>query len=134
MPPTTLRRVAAAYLAVQGVGVLAWWVLLLVAPESRPLFTAAGAPDAVLLAFLVGDVVLVGAGSLVAAVGIVRDTRWAWPVLLVHAATAVYAGLYCVSLPVLADGSGWLAAVAMTPVLLVPAALAWLLRPRVGRT
>jgi hypothetical protein len=131
--PTTLRRLAAAYLVVQGVGVLAWWVLLLTVPASRSLFTATGAPDAVLLAFLVGDVVLVGVGSLVAAVGVARAARWAWPVLLAHAATAVYAGLYCVSLPLFAGGSGWVAAVAMTPVLVVPAVLAGLLRPRVGR-
>jgi hypothetical protein len=127
-----LRRAAVGYLVVQGVGVLAWWVLLLTVPASRPLFTADGAPDAVLLAFLVGDVVLVGAGSLVAAVGVARGTRWAWPALLVHAASCVYAGLYCVSLPLLSGGSGWLAAVCMAPVLVVPATLAVLLRPREG--
>lgn len=109
---------------------LAWWVLLLAVPESRALFTAAGAPDAVLLAFGAPDVLLVGAGSLLAAFGLARETRWAWTVLLVHAACAVYAGLYCVSLPLLAGGSGWLAAVAMAPVLVVPATLAVLLRPR----
>ena len=105
-------------------------MLLLTVPASRPWFTAAGAPDAVLLAFLLPDVLLVGLGSLLAAAGIARDTRWAWPVLLVHAASAVYAGLYCVSLPVLTGGSGWIAGVAMLPVLVVPAALALLLRPR----
>lgn len=130
MRPATLRRLAVAYLVVQGAGVLAWWVLLLVVPDSRPPFTAAGAPDAVLLAFLAGDVCLVGLGSLVAAAGIARAARWAWPALLVHAASAVYAGLYCVSLPLFAGGSGWLAAVAMIPVLVVPAVLALLLRPR----
>lgn len=128
--PALLRRLAVAYLAVQGVGVLAWWGLLLAVPASRALFTADGAPDGVLLAFLLPDVVLVGAGSLVAAGGISRGARWAWPVLLVHAACAVYAGLYCVSLPAFNGGSGWIAAVAMLPVLVVPAVLAFLLRPR----
>lgn len=125
-----IRRLAVAYLAVQGVGVLAWWILLLAVPSARAPFTAHGAPDSVLMAFLLGDVLLVGAGSLVAAWGVAGRTRWAWPVLLVHAASAVYAGLYCVSLPFLTGGSGWLAAVAMTPVLVVPAVLAYLLRPR----
>ena len=37
-----LRRAAVGYLVVQGVGVLAWWVLLLIVPASRPLFTADG--------------------------------------------------------------------------------------------
>jgi len=128
-----LRRLAVLYLVVQGAGVLAWWLLLLAMPASRAWFTAAGAPEAVLMAFLPGDVALVGAGSIVAAVGVARRARWAWPVLLVHAACAAYAGLYCVSLPLLAGGSGWLAAVAMAPVLVVPAALAWVLRPREPR-
>lgn len=128
-----LRRLACAYLVVQGLGVLAWWVMIVAVPASRPLFTVPGAPDGLLLAFLLGDVVLVGVGSLIAAVGVLRRTRWAWPVLLVHASAAVYAGLYCISLPVVTGGSAWPAVVAMTPVLVVPAALAWLLRPREER-
>ena len=130
MTPAVLRRLAVAYLVVQGIGVLAWWVLLFTVPDSRELFTADGAPDAVLLAFVAGDVALVGLGSLVAAVGIARDTPWGWPVLLVHAGAAVFGGLYCVLLPLLAAGSGWLAAAAMIPVLVVPPTLAWVLRPR----
>ena len=130
MPPAVLRRLAVAYLILQGVGVLAWWVLLLAFPASRALFTAEGAPDAVLLAFLVGDVVLVGIGSFAAAAGITGHRAWAWPVLLVHAGAAVFAGLYCVLLPVLTGGPGWIAAVAMLPVLVVPPLLAWMLRPR----
>jgi len=110
--------------------VLAWWILLLTVPASRGFFTADEAPDAVLLAFLIGDVLLVGGGSLLAAVGLARETAWAWPVLLVHTGAAVFAGLYCVLVPVLTAGSGWIAAVAMLPVLVVPPVLASVLRPR----
>lgn len=127
---TLRQRLAVAYLVLQGVGVVAWWVLLAAVPDSRALFTAAGAPDAVLLAFVVGDLVLVAGGSFVAAVGVARRAAWAWPVLLVHAGAAVFAGLYCVTLPLLAGGSGWIAAVAMLPVLVVPPVLAIVLRPR----
>jgi hypothetical protein len=127
---TLRQRLAVAYLVLQGVGVLAWWVVLAVAPGARALFTAAGAPDVVLLAFVVGDLALVAGGSFMAAVGVARGAAWAWPVLLVHAGAAAFAGLYCVTLPLLAGGSGWVAAVAMLPVLVVPPALAVVLRPR----
>ena len=130
MPSAALRRLAVVYLALQGAAVLAWWALLLAVPASRALFTADGAPDAVLLAFLLGDVLLVGLGSVAAAVGLARAATWAWPVLLVHTGAAVFAGLYCVLLPVLTGGPGWIAAVAMIPVLVVPPVLAVLTRPR----
>lgn len=125
-----MTRLAATHLLLQGIGVISWWMLLLAVPSARAPFTAAGAPDAVLMAFLLPDLVFVGAGSLVAAVGLLRARIWAWPVLLVHATAAVFAGLYCLTLPLWSGGSGWLAAVPMLPVAVVPAGIAWLLRPR----
>jgi len=130
VPSAALRRLAVGYFVAQGLGVLAWWVLLFSVPDTRRLFTAAGAPDSVLLAFVLGDVVLVGLGSIGVAAGISRRAEWAWPLLLVHAGAAMFGGAYCVILPLVAAGSGLLAAVAMIPVLIVPVAFAVLLRPR----
>lgn len=127
MSPALLRRLAGAYLLVQGAGVVAWWIVLALAPAARAPFRAATAPDATLLAFAVGDLLMVGVLSVLTGVGVLRRWRWAGPALLVHASACVYAGLYCLSLPLLGDGSGWAAALGMVPVLAVPPliVLAW---------
>jgi hypothetical protein len=130
MPP--VRRFAVAYLALQGVGALGWWAALAAWPESRAHFQPAGAPDAALFAFAVADLLLFAVGSLAAAVGVARRAAWAWPVLLVHCGAAMYAGLYCLMLPLVAGGAGWVGAVLMVPAAVVPPWLAWRLRPRGG--
>ncbi|MGL6096377.1 MAG: hypothetical protein ACRC7O_11350 [Fimbriiglobus sp.] len=128
MPP--VRRFAIVYLTAQGIAALAWWAVLAAWPPARAYFKPAGAPDSTLFAFAVADIVLFAVGSLAAAVGLRRNAPWAWPVLVAHAGAAAYAGLYCVTLPVVAGGSGWLAAVGMAPAVVVPPVLAWRLRPR----
>lgn len=127
MPRPLLARAAGAYLVAQGLGVLAWWGVMLLVPVARAPFRAAGAPDASLLAFAVADVLLVGVASILAGIGVWAGHPRTGPVLLVHASAAVYAGLYCVSLPLVGDGSGWVAALGMIPVLVVPPliALGW---------
>jgi hypothetical protein len=128
----TARRFAVAYLALQGVGALSWWAALILWPEVRVHFLPEEAPDSALFAFAVADLLLFAVGSLTAAVGVARRAAWAWPVLLVHCGAAMYAGLYCLTLPLVADGSGWLGAVLMAPAVVVPPWLAWRLRPRGG--
>ncbi len=126
----SVRRFAVVYLTAQGLAALLWWAVLAAFPAARAHFKPAGAPDSTLFAFAVADILLFAVGSLAAAVGLHQNTPWAWPVLVAHAGAAAYAGLYCVTLPAVAGGSGWLAAVGMAPAVVVPPALAWQMRPR----
>lgn len=127
-PGSRLHIAASAYLALQGIGTLVWWAALILVPELRAWFTASGAPATTLWAFMTADVILMSGASLVAAWGIAFGRRWGWPILCVQAGASVYAGLYCLHLWLL-DSSTWPNVVLMLPVLVVPAGLAWLLRP-----
>ena len=119
---------AAAYLAVQGVGGLAWWVLLIAVPAARRPFVTAGAPEATLMAFVGADLLLYVGGSLTAAYGLARRRSWAWPVLCIHAGAAAYASLYVVTLTAW-TGSAAAGAVLMAPSMVIPLGLCWWLRP-----
>ncbi|MCO6456369.1 MAG: hypothetical protein J5I93_13805 [Pirellulaceae bacterium] len=125
---TSIRRAAVAYLALQGLGGLAWWSMLLGWPASRTWFMAGGAPESTLWAFAPADLLLFAGGSLLAAYGLSQQRRWAWGVLCLHAGAAGYAALYCLALGWL-EPSAWLGALLMCPSLVVPLLLAWLLRP-----
>ena len=123
-----IRRLGAAFLLVQGLGGLAWWIVLLTVPASRRFFLAPGAPEVTLLAFVFADLFLYVGGSLAAAYGLLRGWPWGWPILCVHAGAAAYASLYVLTL---AAWSGSLTAGAafMAPSLAIPPYLAWRLRP-----
>jgi hypothetical protein len=118
-----MRRAAALYLVIESTGIVVWWVALVVSPAVRRHFVAAGAPDAVLLAFAPADLLLVLTG-LLAARSLQRPSKSGARWLCAHAAMAVYAGLYAVGLP-LAGGGAWLGALFMVPVLLISPAIAW---------
>ena len=123
-------RLAAAVLLAEAVGAIVWWALLIMWPASRQPFLAAGAPEVTLLAFGVADGVLFIGTAAISAYGILRDRRWAWPVLCVHAGAAGYAALYCITLTALTAGDAWLGAVLMSPSLVLPGWLVWRLRPK----
>jgi hypothetical protein len=126
------RQLAVAYLMAQGLGAAVWWAVLLMWPASRSYFRADGAPDSTLLAFGPPDGLLFVATSIACALGIQGERRWAWPLLCVHAGAGAYASLYCWGLVILTGGNAMTAAVMMTPSLIVPGVLAWLLRPKGG--
>jgi hypothetical protein len=134
MPGMTVRAFAIAYLFAQAAGAAGWWLALLAWPASRAPFVAAGAPDATLLAFGPADVLLYVGLSAACAVGLLKRREWARPLLCVHTGAAMYAALYCVTLPLLTGGSGWLGAALMCPALVVPAWLCVKLRPGAHRT
>lgn len=124
-----LRRAGAAYLLFQGLGGFAWWLVLLLRPETRPLFTATDAPESSLLAFAGADLLFYVGGSLASAYGLWRSRSWAWPMLCVHAGAAAYAACYTLGLWCL-ERQAWRPAVLMLPSLVVPLWLAWQVRPR----
>jgi hypothetical protein len=123
-----VRRLGITFLAIQGLGGLAWWLVLLALPGSRSYFLVAGAPEVTLLAFAVADLVLYVGGSLAAAYGLFRHRPWGWPVLCVHAGAAAYASLYVLTVAAW-SGSVAVGAAFMAPSLVVPSYLAWRLRP-----
>jgi hypothetical protein len=112
-----MRRLAVPYLVVQAAAVPAWWLAMAAWPSVRGRFELdPGNPD-VLDAFLLGDLVLLAAGSAVAAavlgrnrvVGAVVAGGWA-------ASTLTLAGW------VLAGGHGWLG---LPPMIVGTALTAW---------
>jgi hypothetical protein len=121
---------ATLYLAVQSLGAAVWWCVLLIRPDSRKAFTAAGSPDSVLTAFFIPDLLLFIALGAAAAYGLANRRKWAWTALCVHVGAAGYAALYCIALTVVTKGDAWLGAVLMAPPLVVPGFLAWKLRPK----
>lgn len=125
-----LRRFAICFLTLEGLGGLAWWVGLAASPTFRSHFRPADAPDSTLLAFAPGDLMLFVGAGLLAAVGLARRSRWAWPVLVAHTAVAGYAAFYCLTLTLITGGDAWLAAVLMAPSLVVLPVLVWLSCPR----
>jgi hypothetical protein len=123
------RSLAVAYLAVQGVVGLAWWVAAALWPEFRWMFVAVGTPNVVQVVFAAADLLLFVGGSLAGAVGLATRARWAWPVLCVHAGAAAYAACHCLMQWPFAPET-WPAAVLMIPALLIPPAIAYRFRPR----
>jgi hypothetical protein len=122
------RRWAAGYLAIQGLLAVAWWTGLAIFPHWRQPFLPDGVRIEVLLALALPDLPLFVGGSFAAGFGVALGARWAWPVLLVHSGAAAYAALFALGLTGL-TGEAWLGAILMAPALVVPAFLAWLLRP-----
>jgi len=119
---------AVAFLFCEGIGVLIWWTILILVPNSRAGFKASGAPDSTLLAFAGADLVFFIGASLGAAFGLWRRRDWAWPILCLHTGAGVYAALYCLGLFMLSGGA-WLAAVLMAPSLFALPFFTWQLRP-----
>lgn len=110
----TLRtRFARVYFALQAVAVVGWWVALSLRPEWRATFRPYTAPDAVLLAFAPGDLLMLGLGSALVASGSHAALRQRALVWLVTGAT-VYAGLYTLTLA-LAGAAPTLGALLMCP-------------------
>jgi hypothetical protein len=123
-----VRKLATGFMLLQGIGTLAWWVLLMLYPPARTPFLAPGAPDSTLLAFIVPDLAMFISSAFVAAYGLAKNRDWAWTALCVQTGAAVYAALYALALP-LFSGSAWLGAAMMFPSLILLPLFAWLLRP-----
>lgn len=109
-----LRRAAAAYFALQGGLVLAWWAMLWLAPSTRTWFTPPGWPQSTLTAFWLPDVGLAAGGSLAAAWLTARGHRAAGAARWLVAGAMAYGTLYCLG-AALATGGAWLSVALMVP-------------------
>ena len=122
------HRFAIAFLMLQGIGGVVWWTVLFLFPTTRASFMVPDAPETTLTAFALPDLFLFSGGALVSAYGYWKEKIWAWPTLCVHAGAATYAALYCLLQFIMAPAS-WLAALLMSPSLVIPLSLCWCLRP-----
>lgn len=115
---------SAAYLLAQSVLAVAWWALLLISPTSRAWFRPADAPDAMLLAFWLADLLCIAVGSLVAAWWLRVGHRRRIAALWFVGGAIAYAALYCVTL-VAITREAWLGALLMVPAAAVTLWITW---------
>jgi hypothetical protein len=109
-----VRYASAAYFALQGAAVLAWWVMLWQLPATRAWFTPPTWPQTTLTAFWLPDLALAAGGSLAAAWLSLRGSRAAGPARWFVAGAMAYGTLFCLGAS-LATGGAWLSVALMVP-------------------
>lgn len=122
---------AAAYFALQGLGVGAWWIILWLWPASRPWFRTSRMGDAALLDFVWPDVSMLAVGSLVCAFLLWRDARnpWSQRFVWVIVGATLYPTLYVAGATLMTQGEGWAATMAMLLASQGSFLAAWTARP-----
>ncbi|CAG0968035.1 hypothetical protein PHYC_01091 [Phycisphaerales bacterium] len=89
-----IRRIAVAYLLVQGVALVAYWLTLALVPAARAPFIPPGCTDDIaLFTIALPDCLLYTATSFAGAYGLARSRAWTRMALSVHAGAALYAAL-----------------------------------------
>ena len=111
-----VRRTAALYFFVQGIGILAWWLMLSAYPESKAWFRM-GTDDQVLLSFWLPDIVLLATASVATAALLSFDKPLAPPTAWFTTGLISYATFYTFSYALMTD-TGWLGVVFMAPATL----------------
>lgn len=107
-----IRHTAAVYFALQGIAVVAWWLLLIFIPASRKYFQLEADSETSLLAFWLADLSFLAVGSFVAAWLCLRDSRHAPPASWFVTGAVSYATLYCLAFAFFTD-AGWRGAALM---------------------
>lgn len=102
------REIIGSYFLIQAVGTVAWWVLLIVYPPSVKWFQPEAWPTESLLSFWLADFALLIAGSVIAAIGVLRQSAWAGTVVWAVAVVTWYPTLVCIATSML-TGEGWFA-------------------------
>jgi protein-S-isoprenylcysteine O-methyltransferase Ste14 len=106
-----IRLFAAVYFAVQGVAVLAWWILLFAVPASRKYFQM-GASDTILLAFWLPDLFFLAVGSLAVSAFVWFESKYLIVAVWFVVGAISYATFYCLAFAMMTD-TGWLGVVLM---------------------
>jgi hypothetical protein len=112
--PASPFRITVAYLIAQAILVTAWWLVLALLPEARDWFRPTDAPDSMLLAFWLSDLVCIVLASLVGAWLVHRHDPRRVAVLSFTSGALLYGTLYCATLTWL-TGEAWLGAMLMIP-------------------
>ncbi|CAN5516795.1 isoprenylcysteine carboxylmethyltransferase family protein [soil metagenome] len=111
-----LRLSASVYFALQGLAVLAWWILLFSVPSSHKYFQM-GESDAVLMAFWLPDLFLLAIGSLVVSVFNWFESKFLNIALWFVVGAISYASFYCLAFAMMTD-TGWLGVILMFPAMI----------------
>lgn len=112
-----IRKSASVYFLIQGLGVIAWWILLITIPASRQWFKLEPSSLTILWGFWLPDILLIGPGSIAAAVLIYRGFRYAEHLMWLVTGAVTYATLYTLAIAMMTD-FGWLGVVLMVPAML----------------
>lgn len=112
-----IRHSAAAYFALQGIAVFAWWITLFLVPVSRKYFQL-GVDENTLLSFWLPDLFLLGSGSLIVSGLCLFDSRFLNIVLWFVVGVISYATFYCLAFSLLSD-TGWLGVTLMFPSMIL---------------
>jgi hypothetical protein len=112
--PANPIRITVAYLIAQAILVTAWWLIIALLPDARDWFRPTGAPDSMLLAFWIADLVCIVLASLLAASLVHRRDPRRLMVLAFTSGALVYGTLYCATLTWL-TGEAWLGVILMIP-------------------
>jgi len=107
-------RLGAAYFLLQGAGVIAWWLALMVAPAFRRFFLPDETLDPAFAALAAPDILVLALGSIVAAVLAFRRRATARTIAWISAGAAAYAALYTVAWTVLVGAPALSAALMLT--------------------
>ena len=111
-----IEKTASIYFALQGIAVIAWWMLLIFYPVSRGWFQMGDSPT-VLMAFWLPDLFLLAIGSLVVSGFCWFENKFT-PMSLWFVVGAIsYATLYCLAFAMMTD-TGWLGVTAMFPAMI----------------
>jgi hypothetical protein len=106
-------RLAAAYFGGHAVFGVVWWATVLSSPRARGWFELDAAQHRILNSFLLPDAVLLTVVSGIAAVAIVRGSRWAVALAAGVSGASAYATLLIAGW-VIAGGHGWIGVLAMS--------------------
>lgn len=105
-------RSAAVYYAIQGLAVIAWWIVLFFVPASRKFFLLERQSEFSLLAFWLADLSFLGLGSLAAAWLCFRRHEYSQIAAWFVTGAVSYAAIYCFAFAMITD-HGWLGVVLM---------------------
>ncbi len=109
-----VRHSAAIYFAVQGVAVIAWWLVLYFVPSTRQHFVLEKTSETSLMAFWLADLSFLGIGSLATAVLCWRDHEYSRIAAWFVTGAISYAAVYCFAFTLITD-VGWLGVTLMFP-------------------
>ena len=112
-----VRRAAALYFIVQGVGVIVWWAVLYLVPSSRTSFQLEANTQTSLLAFWLADISFLGFGSIAAGWLCFRDSQYAQFVSWFVTGAISYVTVYCFAFALMTD-RGWLGVTLMFPAMI----------------
>lgn len=112
-----VRHSAAAYFALQGIAVFAWWAVLWLYPPSRRYFALEAGSETSLLAFWLADLTFLGVGSIVTSYLCRRDHEYKQIAAWFVTGAVAYAAIYCLTFALITD-VGWPGVTLMLPAMI----------------